>query len=526
MNDQTIIDEQATATVNTADAKKHFAKNTLAALLFYAFNTITSIWMVPYQISHLGISNYGMVSLANNFGNYMQLFTIVLVGIIARFVAEASARGDEAEAKAYFNTQFIGITWALVVLLPLIALVSYFAPVLFVVPKGQSVNTQYLFFFVLLSFLVAVYTSLFQVGTFVKQRLDLRNAIEGLIRLVRCGSWIVLFNLFAPKLWQIGLGTLAGALAGLWATIYVFFKLTPQFKPSLRGFDKRKFITVTKSGGWMVVASLGMLFYYSADIFIVNRYLGPKATGQFGTIAQLAAVLRTLIGMLFNILTPPAIAFYAKQDWVSLMRLTARSVKFVSLSLAVLIGIICGLCVPTLTWWLGPKFVKLTPLMWLLLGHLVINLAMDMLSGITYTANAQVQQAAANVGGGVVKVVVAILMVNYTNLGLYGIAIADIIGHSLKNLVFAPLFSGYLMKQSSAPIYKAAIPAPIVFGATAGLAWWLSTAVNLASFGGLAAATIGIGTVAGIGAFFLALSRDERRFIAELTPLGKREKPA
>ena len=107
MNDQTIVDEEAAVTVNTADSKKHFARNTLAALLFYAFNTITSIWMVPYQISHLGISNYGMVSLANNFGNYMQLFTIALVGIIARFVAQQREAFDAVGAlqRAIVNFQ-------------------------------------------------------------------------------------------------------------------------------------------------------------------------------------------------------------------------------------------------------------------------------------------------------------------------------------------------------------------------------------------------------------------------------------
>lgn len=508
-----------------SSAKTHLARNTLSNVIFFLFNVVTSLYMLPYQIRHLGIGNYGIIFLAIQFVSYTQILSMAIVGAISRFVVLHASKGDNEEARSYLTTQVIAITWLAALLIPAAMLISFLTPRFLNLPSGQAANTQILFFIMYLAFLTSLFTSVFQVSLFVRQRFDLKNLIEIINQIFRYSTWILLFAILTPRIWHIGVGTFAGALVALVASLIVFNKLTPELRPSLKGFDKGKFLEMVKTGAWMTVAQLGWILYIAMDTLIINKILGPTSAGNFATIAGIQTMLRTLSSTMLVLVVPPAVACFARQDWDGLMRGSARALKFTSLSYAILFGIICGLSVPFLTCWLGPKFAPLSLLTWLMLSHLVLNNAADPLFFINYAMNRVAVPGIATVIGGVIKVGLAITLVKFTSLGLYGIPVADIFCLGMKNLVFAPIYTGKVVGRSPLPLYKALFPSVFIFAATSATALKLTHIFKLTSFFDLLCVGAPVAIVFALITYFIALTDDDRTFFKQVIQ-RKNQKPA
>ncbi|HEX2950570.1 MAG TPA: oligosaccharide flippase family protein [Armatimonadota bacterium] len=513
---------QGESVISSADSKKHLARNTGSQIFLFIFSIITSLYFVRYQIQQLGIANYGMVTLATQIVSWTQVAAIAIVGTIGRFVTLNIARGDNKQARSYFNTQVTTVIGLSAVLLPVAALVSYITPVFVKIPYGEVMNTRLLFFLTYLTFIVALYSATFQVTLYVKQRFDIRNMLEVANQISGYAIWILLFSLFRPSLWHIGFGRVIGAAVLLMGTVYTFLKLTPDLKPDLRGYDPSKFKEMIKMGTWMTISQVGIMLYLSFDALVINRTLGPASVGRYGTVAGLSVMIRGLSATMLSILGPPVIAYYARQDWTGLQRAVTKAVKFTSLGIAIALGAFCGLSVPFLTWWLGPSFGSLHLLVWLLFPHMVLNLGMDPPSSVTYAANKMAVPGIATILGGLLKVALAVILIKYTRLGLYGVAIADMISLSVKNLIFQPIYVSRLLQSSSLPFYKAVVPSIFVFSAVSLTALALSRITHSATFSVMAVEGLAVVMVFSGLTYLLVLNRDDREFLRQSVPWRKK----
>ncbi|MHB9035562.1 MAG: lipopolysaccharide biosynthesis protein [Armatimonadota bacterium] len=517
MEDQT-LGAQTTQRVTSEDSKRNFFRNTASNIIFFVFNAVTSLVMVPYVIRNLGWENFGIIGVAQQFVTYTQILTIVLVGTVFRFVTMCIAKDDIDGARSYFNTNFVSVLAFAALFLPITGLISYLTPaILKNIPPGKQANIQVLFFLVYMSFILGLISNPYRVGQFVRQRFDARNIIEIGSQVIRYGTWFVLFGLFTPTLWHIGLGYVLGSLELLIANAVSFYRLTPELHPSVREFSRPKFNEMTKMGSWLIVSQIGVVLYLSVDSLIITRMIGPGAFGKYNTILGLAIQLRGLSTMMCSLVVPVAIASYARNDWNALIRNSSRAVRFVSIGMAVPLAILCGLAGPFLTRWLGPEVVRiLTPLVWLLLAHNVINCGVEPLFALSMAANRVAVPGIVTVVGGIVKVLLSIVLVKYTNLGFYGVAIAGLVSLTLKNSIFTPLYSGRILKSSSVPFFKALAPSVLVFGVVSLIASVLAKHVFLATYPRLFVAGTLLLVLSGLGVYFLALGKDDRAFIRRL----------
>jgi membrane protein EpsK len=511
-------EKAADPAVSTEEAKRNLAKNMTSQIALFVFSAATSLYFVKYQITNLGIANYGTVSLASQVVAWANVISIAVVGTIGRFVTLALAKGDDKQARSYFSSQFIAIIWLSLLLIPVAGIISYLTPTLFKIPFGQEKNTQILFFLTYLTFIVTLFAGALQVATYVKQRLDIKNGLDALNQTVGYILWIVLFAWLSPSLWQIGFGRLIGALIALIGTAYAFKRLTPQIIPSLQGFDRRKFEETIKMGGWMTIGRAGGMLYVCFDAVIINVMLGPSSVGRYMSVAGLCAMLKVFTWLAWSIMGPPAIAYASREDWAGLLRATSRAVKFLSLSMGVIMGLVCGLSAPFLTVWLGPSFTSLSLLVWLMFSHLVLNQGMDHLFAVNYATNRMAVPSIVTIAGGVLKVVLAIIFIKYTDWGFYGVAVADFVANSLRNLVFAPLYAGRLLRSSCWPLYRAVLPSIIVFAGTSAVAWGLTQASALTTLPRLAASGFVISAMSALAVYFVILNKDDKAFIKQLMP--------
>jgi len=519
LTDQTSI---PTTGVTAEEGKRHFARNVLSSIAFFAFNAGTSLYFVPYQIRNLGMVNYGMVTLAQSFPGYLQVVTVVIIGAVGRFVTFEVARKNHDGARAYVNTQMIALVWLLAVLTPVCALFSYFAPSILRIPQGQAGNVQALIFLVLASSLLTLPIGVLRVSTFIRQRFDFNRYLDGLDQAFRYSTWVSLFTLMAPALWHIGTGYMVGTVVSLVGSWILFRKLTPELKIRLHGFDGRKFREMTRMSGWQTIGQIGVMLYLSLDVLIINRMIGPEAVGKYGTVMGLSLMLRGLAAMIGLMMGPMAIAYHARRDYVSMCRASARAVKFQSLVMAIPLGIMCGLSVPFIAWWLGPKLVLLHVLVWLMLAHLVWNLGITPLFGIATAMNKIAIPGIATIIGGLAHVGLAITLVKYTNLGIYGVAISSGISLTVKNLIFTPIYSGRIMGTSSWPLFKALAPSVIWFAVAAAAGLGAAKFLLLDSFLKLLGTGAALFVVCAVLSYFLTIGRQDRQFASQLVFRNRR----
>ncbi len=509
-----IDNEEKTAVEETAvsrdESRKHLAKNTISNVLFFIFNFLTSFYMVPFQIKHLGVEAFGMIGLANAFISYSQIITIALTGSTYRFVGFYAAKGENEITHKYFSTMFNVSLWLSILIILFSGVFTRYLPNIVRIPVGLENPTKILFLLVYISFAISLPMSAYQVSVFIRQRFDLRNLLDVFNQIFRYSTWLIAFTITIPSLIYIGAGYVFGTVAALCGSIYFFYKLTPNLHPNLKVFDKTKFIETTKTGIWMTITQIGVILYLSIDLYIINLMIGPKSVGFYNSILGLSMQLRVFSGLMSNMMTPYALACLAQNDYEGLAHAGARAVRLASLGIAIPLGVLCGLSKPFLGWWLGSEFTFLSSLIWLMLPHLIINLGVQPLFGISYAANKVMVPGIATLIGGLFKLGLAITLVKYTSLGFYGVALAGLISLTLKNAIFTPIYTAIVLKIPSLPLFMAIIPSALVFTLTALGAWSVTLIFNIRSLPSLLLSSLFIGLCIALLTHKLLLSSDDR----------------
>lgn len=154
-----------------------------------------------------------------------------------------------------------------------------------------------------------------------------------------------------------------------------------------------------------------------------------------------SSVLRTIAGLLISVLTPVILTCYVKGKIEELINLSKSAIKLTGFAVALPIGFICGFAPQLLSLWVGPEFVKLSPLMLLMLSHLVINLPVMLLFEISIAYNKVRIPGIVTFWMGIGNFLLAVLIPHLTGWGYYGVAVAGAIVLTLNNTLFTPWYA-------------------------------------------------------------------------------------
>lgn len=462
------------------------------------------------MIGHLGTPAYGLIPLATTASSYLILFTTALNSATARFMTMALDRGDDDEASQIFNTSFWGTVGILALLLIPCVWVALHGNWFFQVPKGLKNEFVLLLLAMFGVFCGTTLSSAFGISAFSRNRLYLSNAVSILNTGVRVTIIVCLFSFFHPKVSHIGWAMLvATGVAGM-GYILVCHYLTPQLKLSLSAFSITALRKMTGMGIWIVINAVGALLYLSIDLIVINKLLGPEATGQYGAVMIWSAQLRSFAGVITGVFAPTVMVLYSRDDVIGLVKYACRSVKFSGLLLAVPIGLICGLAKPLLRVWLGESFVPMAPLMSLMTFHLCVNLAILPLFNIQVATNNVRLPGIVTCVMGLINLVLAVILAGTLGWGMYGVVIAGAVMLTAKNLIFTPLYGARILGLKWNTFYSGIM---LVVGMTAllvVLGWGLTAWFSIITWKGLAASGIAMSAVYGVIVFAFILSQDER----------------
>lgn len=101
----------------------------------------------------------------------------------------------------------------------------------------------------------------FGAAPFYANRLYITSSIQAVQMLIRVLSVLLLFACFAPKIWQIQLAALAGAVIASVLSFYFFKKLIPWFSFRMKDLSFRTSKELFQAGVWSSVNQIGVLLF-------------------------------------------------------------------------------------------------------------------------------------------------------------------------------------------------------------------------------------------------------------------------
>lgn len=490
--------------------RSRFSLNLAANLLNFGLSMLVGYWLTPYLIRHLGVAAYGLIPLTTTVTSYLALFTTALNSVVGRFLTMALDQQDDAEANRIFNTSFWGGAGMILLILGPCLWTACHASWFFHVPPGLERDFTLLALSALAMFCLTELSTAINVISFCRNRFDLANAVNVASTLTRVAVIVLLFNLTVPRVWHVGFALLAAASVSVAGAILIWRRLAPVLKLRPAWFSFAALRNMTGMGGWIVINAIGSMLYLSIDLVVVNRLLGPEATGRYGAVLIWSSLLRGFAGVVGGVFGPTIFMLFSRDDLDGLVHYARRAVKFVGLVLAIPIGLICGLSKPLLRIWLGEAYVPLAPLLSIMTFHLCVNLAVLPLFNIQVATSRVRLPGIITCVMGVGNLGLAILLAGPAGWGMYGVAAAGALMLTAKNIVFTPIYAARILGLERATFYRELLP---VAGATLGLAflgWAWTTTLEIRSLPGLALA--GLVLTLAVCCFILAFlfDQDER----------------
>ncbi len=436
---------RANAATGLGEASHHrFAVNTIANGASLVLSIAVGFWYTPYMIRHLGVAVYGLVPLSNSITNYLTILTAAVCTTVARYITVDIAKGDVESANRHFNTFLVIAIWIAAVLELLAVGFSFLLPKFFNIPAGQERAAQVLFLSVTVAFLLSTVANTFQSAIWVSNRFEIRSLIESGAILIRVGLVVLLFNLWAPSLWQLSIALPLTALYTLAGDVIACRKLVPSLRVRLSDFDRKELPALWNTSRWMLVSQVGGVLFFNLDLVLANTLLGPVEAGRYAPLIQWVFLLRTLGMTISVVLSPPIVVRYAQGDTDGLLRVLRQASKFLGLIVGLPAFLLCGFAGPLLGTWLGPSFQDLAPLTWWLVLPLCVEASQLHVSAVWIAADKLRVISLQTVACGVAYIVLAVLLVREFHWGLYGISVASAAASLLRNGILSPLYTAAL----------------------------------------------------------------------------------
>ncbi|MDW5549210.1 lipopolysaccharide biosynthesis protein [Methanosarcina sp.] len=500
---------------------KQVPKNLLANILYFILNVIIGLLLVPYFINSLGVASYALVPLATSITSYVNLVVQSLNTSVSRYLTIDLQTQEFKKASITFNTALFGTLGIILIMLPFVVLISYYSPSFFEIPTSQENAARILFLGVIGSFLLRAWGSNFGVSLFAYNRLDLQNIVNAVNIIVQTGLIVILFKLYSPNLVYIGFAYLVGAVTALILTIVFSRKINPYLKVNIKDFRRSKVNEITEMGGWVIINQIGSLLFLQIDLIVVNRLFGTVAGGEYSTVLTWSMMLRTIAGMLVGILTPVILTYYAKERINELIDVSKSTVKLTGLAMALPIGYICGFSSQLLSLWIGPEFSKLSPLMVLMLSHLVINLPVMPLFAINVAYNKVKIPGILSFFMGIGNFLLAVMIPYFTGWNYYGVALAGAIILTLKNAFFTPWYATKILDIPNNTFINSMLPGVFAMAITAATSHLIAIYFQISGFVPLLISGIVLTLIYMYSLWTFAIERKERKIIKKSLPFSR-----
>lgn len=337
--------------------------NIVAQLMSFAVNIGVGFFLTPYIISTVGSTAYGFVGLANNFVSYVQILTIALNSMAGRFIAISFYKEDIEDVNKYYTSVlFANLIISLVLSIPCV-LILIFINRIVNVPNDILADVRILWALMFGTMLVSIVGSIFNNAAYVKNRLELVSFRTIESNTIRACILIGLFCLCVPKVWYVGVASLACTLYVICVNVFYTKKLMPMVKIRCKYFDLTKIIELVTSGVWNSISQLGNILSTGLDLLITNLFVGASPMGIVSVSKTVPTYVQSLFVTISSVFAPQLTISFAQEDREGMKDQLATAMKLMGLFASIPIAIIVAYGESFYSLWVPSQNARV--LMWL-----------------------------------------------------------------------------------------------------------------------------------------------------------------
>lgn len=482
-----------------------------------AMSFVVSFFLTPFITNMLGTEAYGFVTLSKNFVSYAVIISTALDSYATRYIAMEYHKRDFDKANSYVSSAFYGDT--------VIASIIFAVGVIFVlfmerflnVSPELLVSVKLLFLLVFVNFFFTTIKTVFNSTAYIKNRLDITGFVRVIGYVVEIILYLVIFKLFPPRVWYVGIVMLVVTAINFLAAIWMFHNMTPELKVERKLFSMDAVKKLVGNGIWNSINSLGVTLNSGLDLLVTNLLLTNLQMGQIAITKTIASIFSSLEAMLCQPFQPLLLKSYSDNNKEQLLDELKMSVNisgfFSALTFAGFFS-------------LGQLFYKL----WIPNQDIELLYALTVVTILAYVTEGPVHPlyyiytltvknrvpCIITLLGGVLNVVGMFVLVRYTNMGIYSIVITTTIITTVTSMITNPPYMAHCLKLKWYTFYPMLLINIIGSVIMTVLFSFVAKAIAPSTWVGLIV-TACILSIFGLGIYFIfVFSNKERKYIINM----------
>lgn len=494
--------------------KKRTMINLCSSLLVLLTDIAIGFWLSPFIVKHIGVEANGFVTLANNFVMYASLIVTALNSMAARYIAIAYVQGDYNKANRYYNSVFVGnlvIVGALG--LPAILCILRLEYIINI-PSSLIADVKILFAFIFFNFFYGTAIPKWEVGVYVKNRLDRQYIPNMILSIFKCLCMVSLFTLLIPRVYYIGIINTILCLLVSGVNYYNQQKLTPELKINLSFFSKGFMFELIKSGVWNSISMVGNILLSGLDLIICNLFLGPTQMGILALSKIFPTYMSNFSSSIRAAFAPELTINFAKGEMNAVLRDINRAMKITSIIMTIPLAGLIVFGDSFFSLWVPTQDAKVLSILSILacLGYIFTS-GTQILFNVFTTVNKVKPNAILMVLSGVVSAGATFLMLQVTDLGVFAVAGVSTCVNLLRNMLYTVPYGAKYLGFKKTQFYHQVFISILASCGTIGIGFAIKqmfTITNWMVFLIAASITAIVGCIFNI---FIILTKSERLYL-------------
>lgn len=427
-----------------------------------AVNAVVSFAITPMLVHGLGDVQFGMWVLAGSLLDYYGLLDMGIRTTVQRFVARFQTDGDRDRQEVSSITSTALAMSVCICAVVAAGAVLLATPITRFFGVSGSAQVEFRQAIVLLGLTLAITFPSRVLGAYLcgGQRFDVYNGAAVGVAIIRALLLVVVIHTGGGLVGcaAVSLGAAAVSLVLHWILVHVVDR-----RLSIRWLyvDRHKARELWSFGYYVFVSSLGDLFRFRVDSFVIGRWVSLAMVTPFNIGSRLIEYMRQVM----NTLTGPLITGMSELDSTgaagveSLRRLFVKSTR-----LTCLMGMAMGIWLAmegrqVITFWVGPQYLSsVRVLLILLLGHVIATSQSSSVS-LLLARGRNRPLAWWTLAEGIANLVLSILWAR--EYGIEGVAWGTTLPMVVTRLILQPIYTLKFMEIPFSTYFREALARPL-----------------------------------------------------------------
>lgn len=403
---------------------KLISRNLSVNYLVTGAELLIGLFMLPFNVAHLGQSAYGLWILVASVTVYFSMLDIGYGVAQVRFTAQYKAKNDIAALNEIASTMFcvftaVGLLTYLLAMLLAFNLEGFFHLTPLQAATGRNV-------LLLVSAYVALGFPFSVFGGIVNgfQRMYL-NGIVALVTAIVVAVVNVGVLLAGYGLVELVAATTAVRIGSYFAYALNAYRVFPGLRIRLGSFRWIRLKEVTGFSIFILLIDLANKVNYSTDTIVIGAFMGTTAVAVWAVAQRLIEIVQRITDQLNSVLFPVVVDSSTIQHLDRLQKILLQGTR---LSLAMVIPLATGMALlsgPLVMAWVGPDFAGSVPIIHILSIAVALRVGNATSSMILKGSGRHRLLASSNITMAASNLVLSVLLVRRS--GLVGVAMGTLI---------------------------------------------------------------------------------------------------